>query len=162
MINLGCAQVPTDRPHLADPEFDAHIARLLSFSIPLIGVEDLHQNKSDYIVFDTREEDEFRVSHIEGAQYLGYKNFDISRLENIPKDSNIVLYCSVGYRSEKVGEQLMAMGFTKVYNLYGSIFEWVNRGFEVVDNRGEPTRKIHTYNFDWSQWMGRSGMEKIW
>lgn len=161
-LHLGCAQIPADRPHLIDPEFDTHIAELISFSIPLISVEELNQNLSEYAVFDTREKVEYQVSHIESAKYLGYNDFDSSRLENIPKNSKIVLYCSVGYRSEKIGERLNAMGFENVYNLYGSIFEWANRGYKVVDAQGLETQKVHAYDQNWSKWLDESRVEKIW
>lgn len=49
----------------------------------------------------------------------------------------VVLYCFIGYCSEKVVEQFWEWGFIKVYNLYGSIFEWVNQGYFVVDIIGE-------------------------
>ena len=159
---VGCAQVPTDRPHLNNPAFDKQVSELIHFSIPLLSVEDLNQNLSDYIVFDTREKEEYLVSYIEGAKYLGYKEFDASVIENLPKDSKIVLYCSVGYRSEKIGEKLIAMGFENVYNLFGSIFEWANRGYKVVDIHGQETKKIHVYNQNWSKWLDASGVEKIW
>jgi hypothetical protein len=49
-----------------------------------------------------------------------------------------------------------------VYNLYGSIFEWANRGYKVIDAQGQKTQKVHTYNQSWSKWLDRSGVEKIW
>ena len=161
-INFGCAQQPTDRPHLINPDFDEQVASLINFSVPLIGVEDLHQKKSEYVIFDTREEKEYAVSHIEGAKYLGYKDFDPSLLKTIPKDSKIVLYCSVGYRSEKIGEQLNALGYSNIYNLYGSIFEWANHGYKMVNIYGFETKKVHTYNKKWSKWVDETKAEKIW
>ncbi len=161
-INIGCAQAPVDKPLLLNPKFDVRVSELIDFSVPLIGVQELNQNFSDYTVFDTREKEEFTVSHIDGAKYLGYDDFDISRLGNIPKDTKIVLYCSVGYRSEKIGEKLMDLGFTNIYNLYGSIFEWANQGYKVVDGSGVETQKIHTYNKNWSKWLDESKAEKIW
>jgi len=161
-INLGYAQAPTDRPYLENPKFDAHVSGLINFSVPVISVEELNQNNSDYMIFDTREEEEYMVSHIEGAKYLGYNDFDSSRLENIPKDAKIVLYCSVGYRSEKIGEKLSTLGFSNVYNLYGSIFEWVNHGYKIVDISGLETQKVHTYNKKWGKWLDEPKAKKVW
>lgn len=81
---------------------------------------------------------------------------------DIPKDAKIVLYCSVGYRSEKIGEKLQKMGYTDVNNLFGSLFEWVNRGYKVVDKDGNETQKVHTYNKDWSQWVDETKAKKTW
>ena len=161
-INIGCAQPPVDRPNLNNPAFDNRVAELIDFSVPLISVEELNQNIADFSVFDTREKEEYLVSHIPNAKYLGYDDFDVSRLGDLSKDSKIVLYCSVGYRSEKIGEKLSSLGFTNVYNLYGSIFEWVNQGYKVVDIYGLETQKVHTYNKKWGKWLDESKAEKIW
>ena len=71
-----------------------------------------------------------------------------------------MLYCSVGYRSEKVAEKMKKAGFTAVYNLYGSIFEWVNAGYPVVTNDGNQTNIIHTYNKKWGQWVTSDNIKK--
>lgn len=161
--NISCAQVavPTYRPHVENKAFDEKISSTISFTVPVISPEELKQ-LDEAQVFDTRKQKEYDISHIPNAQYLGYNDFDISRLDNIDKDSPIVLYCSIGYRSEKIGEKLKKEGFTNVYNLYGSIFEWVNQGNEVVDKNGKTTSQVHTYNRNWSQWVDETKAEKIW
>jgi 3-mercaptopyruvate sulfurtransferase SseA len=63
------------------------------------------------------------------------------------------VYCSVGYRSEKVSEQLRQAGYQTVYNLYGGIFEWKNQGHPVVNAEGEPTERVHAYNRSWGVWL---------
>ncbi|MBR9921489.1 MAG: rhodanese-like domain-containing protein [Bacteroidetes bacterium] len=160
---LGCkAQAPENRPKLNETSFDEKLGSLLSFSVPLIGVEEVHKAKENYILLDTREREEFEVSHIPGATFVGYKDFESSSVENLDRDKPVVLYCSVGYRSEKIGEKLRKMGFSKVYNLYGSIFEWVNKGYPIVTPMGVETKKIHTYNKKWSEWMTNPSFQKIW
>ena len=158
----ACTQVPANRPDIANPKFDRKLSQLLDFSVPVIGVTKLKENQAKYLLLDIREREEYEVSHIQGAQYLGYKNIDYSKLDNISKDQPLVLYCSVGYRSEKIGEKLKKKGFQKVYNLYGSIFEWVNQGYPVVDRDNQPTTKVHTYNKKWGQWVDPEKADKIW
>jgi len=154
-------QVPTQRGHCENPEFDAKVERMISFSVPTVSVEDL-ENLDGAIIADARELEEFQTSHIPGAKYVGYKDFDFNRLAEVPKDAPIVLYCSIGYRSEKIGEKLMKKGYTNVYNLYGSIFEWVNQGNTVVDQSNKPTQKVHTYNAKWSKWVEDGKAEEVW
>ncbi len=159
----GCkAQVPAGVPRTDNPEFDQELARLLKFSVPVISAEELLKNKEKYAIFDTREPAEFDVSHIPGAKNLGYNNFNADLLSGLPKDKPILLYCSVGYRSEKTGNKLQKMGFTQVYNLYGSIFEWANRGFPLENKAGKPTKTLHTYNEKWSQWVKNTQIDKSW
>ena len=86
----------------------------------------------------------------------------LENVADLDKKTPIVVYCSVGYRSEKVGEKLKAAGFLNVKNLYGSIFEWVNEGNPVVGNDNKATAKVHTYNKTWSRWVDKKNIEKVY
>ncbi|HCQ29365.1 MAG TPA: rhodanese-like domain-containing protein, partial [Flavobacteriales bacterium] len=44
-------------------------------------------------------------------------------------------------------------GYKNVFNLYGGIFDWKNKGFRVVDNQGKETEKVHPYNEKWGVWL---------
>ena len=162
LAQLACAQAPANHPHVADPAFDQRLERLLSFTIPLVTVDQLQQTKEQVHLFDTRKKEEYDISHIKGAKYLGYHDFDVSRLGDLSKDAPIVVYCSVGYRSEKIGEKLQKLGYTNVSNLYGSLFEWVNLDYPVVNSQGQVTQEVHTYNKNWSRWVRSGKIKKTW
>ena len=161
--NLACAQIPEQRPAINNANFDEKISQLISFSVPTIGVVELKtMQENEVYILDAREKEENEISHIPTAQYIGYKDFDLKTLNEIPKDAPIVVYCSIGYRSEKIGEKLLKDGFTNVHNLYGSIFEWVNQGNSIVTPTGDATTKIHTYNKKWSKWVDKNAAERVW
>lgn len=160
----SCAQdIPENRPKVLNEAFDQEIAQTISFTIPTIGVEELHtqMQEEDIVLLDARKLKEYKTSHLPGAKHIGFLNIEQATLETIPKDSKIVLYCSIGYRSEKVAEKLQEQGYTNVQNLYGSIFEWVNQGHEVVNQKEVPTSKVHTYNKKWSQWVDNEEVKKV-
>lgn len=159
---MGCtAQEPADRAHSLNPEFDKKIASWLKFTVPTVSPEGV-KKMPDVVLLDARERAEYDVSHLPKAIFIGYNTFEKDVLKDMAKDKPIVVYCSIGYRSEKIGEKLQKMGFTKVYNLYGSIFEWVNQGNQVVDNQGVATKKVHTFNRSWSKWVDRDKAEKVY
>ncbi|HKK75910.1 MAG TPA: rhodanese-like domain-containing protein [Saprospiraceae bacterium] len=159
----GCSQnIPPNKPSTLNPAFDDKITSLLRFNVPLISVEELAKRQDSVLLLDAREKEEYKVSHIKGAKFVGYKNFREEALEDVPKDQEIVIYCSIGYRSEKMGERLEEMGYKNVRNLYGSIFEWVNQGKPVVDQNGNSTTTVHGYNKNWSQWLDGSKVKKTW
>lgn len=134
---------------------------LIKESIPIVAVADLDQKQIQSTTFiDSREKVEFDVSHIKGATWVGYDDFDMARMDDISKNEPIIIYCSVGYRSEKIGEKLLQAGYTNVSNLYGGIFEWVNQGKPIVDLSGEPTTKIHGYSKTWGIWLSQG--EKVY
>lgn len=157
----ACTQSKQNHPKCEDASFDSMLEQLLRFSVPVISCNELHKNRSSYLVLDTREWKEFNVSHIPGARFAGYNSFDWNVLSKVPKNSPIVVYCSVGYRSEKIGEKIIAAGYTNVKNLYGSIFEWANIGLPLEDNSGKAVAKLHTYNKDWGRWIKKKSVIKV-
>ncbi|MCU0434034.1 MAG: rhodanese-like domain-containing protein [Bacteroidia bacterium] len=135
--------------------YNAMLKTLLKHSVPEITVDSLEKCANNVLLLDAREIAEYNVSHIANARHVGYDKFNIASLTDIPKDKRIVVYCSVGYRSEKITEKLRAAGYTNVSNLYGGIFEWVNQGNKVVDNAGKTTEKVHAYSKSWGVWLTR-------
>ena len=161
----SCAQ-DSSRPHCTDSLFDKAVSMSLSFSVPVISSAQLKtmldKQGDSLLLLDTREWAEYQVSHIEGATHAGYDHFEAATMAQVDKNTPIVVYCSIGYRSEKIGERLIDMGYTEVYNLYGSLFEWANTGNPVVDSTGQPTQNIHTYDKLWSRWVQNPAYKKIW
>lgn len=62
-----------------------------------------------------------------------------------------MVYCSIGVRSEQIGEQLKQVGYSNIKNLYGGIFEWKNTGNTVVDSLDNPTEKVHAFTKTWGK-----------
>ncbi|MBR7951934.1 rhodanese-like domain-containing protein [Microvirga sp. STR05] len=112
----------------------------------------LHSNPSSVLLLDTRTPAEYRVSHLQGARFVDFNTFEQAEFAELPRDRTVVVYCSVGYRSERVGERLKALGFRDVRNLYGGIFQWVNDGHPVYNRQGL-TQDVHPYSALWSTWL---------
>ncbi|MDB4209980.1 rhodanese-like domain-containing protein [Polaribacter sp.] len=124
-------------------------------SIPYISVNQLQKTAANLILLDVREKKEFKTSHLKNAKFVGYTTFNLKEtLKKIPnKKSKIVVYCSLGIRSEDIAEKLKVAGYTNVLNLYGGIFEWKNKGNLVFDSNGNATEKIHVFSKEWSKWL---------
>lgn len=124
-------------------------------SIPYISVEELTMAKTKAILLDAREIYEYNISHIKNAVHVGYDFFDIKKTTQLFKDKSIpiVVYCSLGIRSEDVAEQLKKAGYTNVKNLYGGIFEWKNKNKSVYNYQEKQTDTIHTFSKKWSKWL---------
>lgn len=102
------------------------------------------------LLLDVRTPEEWEVSHLQGARRVD-PNASAEQVANgVPKETPIVTYCAVGYRSGEMAKKLRAAGFTKVRNLEGSIFEWANEHRPLV--RGEkPVTVVHPYNKLWGR-----------
>ena len=160
---LGQAQwVEGSMAGCQDPDFNRKVNKLLNYSVDVIGVQDLHKDLDKYVLLDIREQEEYTISHIPGALYFGSDKPTYQVLDDLPKDTPIIVYCSIGYRSEKMGEKIKKRGFTNVQNLYGSIFEWANCGYPLEDAMEHETQMIHTYNKRWSKWVTNEDYEKTW
>lgn len=97
------------------------------------------------VLLDVRTQAEFDVSHIAGARRVE-PGSDGAGLD-LPRDRPVVVYCSVGYRSARLGRSLLDQGYS-VRNLAGGVFQWVNEGRALVDDGGK-TDLVHPYDATW-------------
>ncbi|MEM9337304.1 MAG: rhodanese-like domain-containing protein [Bacteroidota bacterium] len=139
-------------PSCGQTSYGEKLESLYRHTVPLIDSEVLKE-KTDVVILDVRSPEEYNVSHIDGAFMIDFDKFKPKDVASLNKNSEVIVYCSVGYRSERLGEKLQKMGFKDVKNLYGGIFEWKNQGHEVVNERDVPTDSVHTYNKAWSKWL---------
>jgi rhodanese-related sulfurtransferase len=123
---LGCGQ-SDGKSRVESSSFDLLLRTMLNHNVPEISVAQLADSLHYFTVVDSREQAEYEVSHIQNAIWVGFDDFDRTRLDGLDKDEPIVVYCSIGYRSEKITDQLIYLGYNNVYNLYGGIFEWVDQ-----------------------------------
>jgi len=116
---------------------------------------------SSALFLDAREVKEYKVSHLPGAVHFGYSKMNFKAVKAIDKSRPIVVYCTVGYRSERAAAKLRKKGFTNVYNLYGSLYAWKLAGLPLVDDSEQPTEKLHTYDELWGSFVPDSIGEKV-
>lgn len=70
------------------------------------------------IIIDVREPFEYAMGHVEGALNLPPAALMAGAkvLEKVPKDTELVLYCRTGSRSNASAHFLKQLGFTNVVN----------------------------------------------
>ncbi len=151
---MACQRRNPDAPPTTNRLYSAMLDGLLKKSVPFVSVAQLKAQPAP-VLLDTRSAREFAVSHLRGARWVGYDSFSLAEMQNLPKNTPIVVYCSVGARSEKIGAQLQQAGYAHVRNLYGGIFEWVNEGNPVFTAANQPTDRVHAYSPAWSIWLQR-------
>jgi rhodanese-related sulfurtransferase len=133
------------------PEFQVYLSRLeTEFKIDHIDADSV--NWSDVLILDVREKEEYDVSHIKHAVWVGYDDFEFWRVDSMGRNQEIIVYCSVGYRSSKIGLKLLDNGFTHVKNLKGGIFGWANEGRPLY-LQNKRTRQIHAYDRFWGRFL---------
>ncbi len=111
--------------------------------------------KKNIIFLDAREKNEFDVSHLEKSIYVGFNDFNSKKFTDLKIDKNatIIVYCSLGVRSEKIAKKIKKLGYSSIFNLYGGIFLWKNEGFKVVDSNEKETENVHAFSKTWGVYL---------
>jgi rhodanese-related sulfurtransferase len=102
------------------------------------------------LLLDVRTVEEWNVSHLPGARRIEPNATAADAAKGVTKETPIVTYCAVGYRSGEVAERLRAAGFTNVRNLEGSIFQWANEHRPLVHENASVSQ-VHPYNGFWGR-----------
>jgi|SRR5215467_46754 len=99
--------------------------------VPAITPEELkaRQNRGEPVTLvDVREPHEWAVSDLPGSVKIPLATLP-QRIGELPRDSEIVVYCRTGGRSGNAVQYLRQQGYSKALNLAGGINRWA----EVVD-----------------------------
>ncbi len=75
--------------------------------------------ESNATIFDTREKPAYDKGHLNGAIHIPVSEFR-SRLDEIPKDKDVYLYCQTGVRSYNMARALKQYGYENITNITGS------------------------------------------
>ena len=97
-----------------------------------LDVKTVHalRENPDVFLFDVREEWEYENGHIPGILLIPMETVPL-RMDEIPKDKNVIVTCRSGNRSGQVAEFLRMQGYAKVHNMLGGILDWEEAGLEV-------------------------------
>src|ERR1043166_3016466 len=97
------------------------------------------------VLLDVRTEEEWNVSHLAGARRVDPNSSTEKVAAEISKETPVVTYCAVGYRSGELATKLREAGFSNVRNLEGSIFQWANEHRPLV-REAQPVTIVHPYS----------------
>lgn len=162
-FSMMAQSTSTKKPQIVkSKKYNMMLDLMLKRKVPEISCAELNSNYHNYIVIDTREINEYKISHLPNAIHVGYENFNLSKMDKIDKSFKIVAYCSIGYRSEKIVEKLIQAGYNNVQNFVGSSFEWANQSLPLVNSKNDTVKMIHAYDKMWGRWMTNPDIEKIY
>lgn len=87
------------------------------------------QSGAPHLLVNVRTPEEFNSGYIEGAVNIPLQSLS-QRMDEIPQDQPVVLYCRSGNRSATAVQMLARAGYDEVYDL-GGIIEWQSQGLPV-------------------------------
>ena len=83
-------------------------------------------------VIDVREDNEWAVSHVRGAEHIGRGVIERDIETRVPdKTAPIILYCGGGFRSALATDNLQKMGYKNVASMAGGWRAWTAAGGPV-------------------------------
>ncbi len=88
----------------------------------------------DVLLLDIRSDAEVAQGIIPGSEHLAMHLIPL-KLQNLPSDRDIVLYCRSGARSYHACNFLQQKGVGNVLNLRGGIIGWAHQGYEIAVSR---------------------------
>ncbi|WP_406661144.1 rhodanese-like domain-containing protein [Methanolobus sp. ZRKC3] len=102
------------------------------YNVKLPGAK-LMLESGEFFVLDVRPASMFGTSHLKGA--VNINNASLSgRMDEIPRDKKILLYCTIDLSSRNSGKKLIEAGFKEVYNMVGGFKAWNAEGCPVVSD----------------------------
>ncbi len=81
-------------------------------------------------LLDIRTEAEVAQGMLPASEHLPMHLIPL-RINDLPRDKDVVLYCRSGARSYHACSYLMQQGYRNVINLRGGIIGWARGGYEI-------------------------------
>ncbi len=100
-----------------------------SNSLTTQEAKELIETGEPLVILDVRQPDEYRAGHIAGAKLIPLNELG-GRIDELPKDKQILCVCASGARSSAATGQLSSAGFD-VLNMRGGMSGWQRAGYPV-------------------------------
>jgi rhodanese-related sulfurtransferase len=117
-ILTGCADAVAVDTQTATSQLISPVEYVTNFDDP-----------ASHLLIDVRTLEEFASGHIEGSVNIPVEEMP-GRLDEIPGDAPVVVYCRSGNRSAAAARILTEAGYAPVYDL-GGIQDWVAEGLPI-------------------------------
>ena len=92
-------------------------------------------------LLDVRDDEEWSAGHAPEAHHLPMTEI-LGRLDDVPRDRDVVVVCRVGARSAQVTAYLLANGWDRVTNLAGGMCAWEAAGRPLTGEDGSGARVL--------------------
>ena len=110
----------------------------MAWSLALAAAQDissrearvLMEKNKDIFLLDVRTPQENSQARLPGTKLIPINEFE-RRINEVPRNKTILVYCAVGSRSKPVAEYLSKNGYKNVYNMSDGLVGWYRNGFPL-------------------------------
>ena len=124
----GCAPAPVAAPAAAPVAAQSSTA---SLPAEISVAEAAARRDAGAFILDVRQPDEWNEAHVPGSTLIPLDQLE-ARVNEVPKDKEVVVICRSGNRSKPGRDALKAAGFTQVTSVSGGLNEWKAAGLPTV------------------------------
>ena len=104
-----------------------------NITVPEITAQEAYQKyQAGALILDVRTPEEWAEGHVPNAILIPLDELE-NRLNELPKDREIVVICHTGNRSREGAVLLLKAGFTKVSTVIGGMNNWQAAGYPLVN-----------------------------
>lgn len=89
----------------------------------------IEQKKNVYLL-DVRTPGEYQQARLKGSVLIPINEIE-RRLNEVPRNRPVVVFCAVGSRSNLVAGFLASKGYREVYNMQDGLMGWYRNGYPV-------------------------------
>ena len=82
------------------------------------------------VLLDVRTPEEYRQAHLRGSLLIPLGELN-RRVQEIPRDRAVLVYCAVGARSVSAASFLTSKGYREVYNMSDGLVGWYKNGLPL-------------------------------
>jgi rhodanese-related sulfurtransferase len=90
----------------------------------------LEKNKNTFML-DVRTPQEYAQGRLPGSVLIPINDFE-RRINEVPRNRTILVYCAVGSRSKQVADFLSKSGYKDVFNIDDGIVGWYRNKYPIV------------------------------
>ncbi|MFC1718582.1 rhodanese-like domain-containing protein [Candidatus Poribacteria bacterium] len=124
----------------------------LSVVLPVLAYENLSpaevkqklDAKEDVFVLDVRQPEEYAQGYVPTAYLLPLGEIE-QRLDEVPRDKQVIVVCGIGGRSAAASQTLDDSGFDNIFNMPGGMMAWIDlpayvniKGADLWDQLTDP------------------------
>ncbi len=118
-------------------------------NVLVLEAKQMIESDRNMVILDVRGQSEYDSGHLQNATLIPSTEL-ASRLYQLDKQKDILVYCASGGRSATASQLLADNGFPSVYNMLGGITSWKNAGYwiEIVHNGDLAIRATQTFTIE--------------
>ncbi|NYB51518.1 MAG: MBL fold metallo-hydrolase [Methanobacteriaceae archaeon] len=113
------------------PGWYLHAEKISTLKVWTVQELNKNQFKGEFFLLDVRKINDWEQGYIEGAEHI-YVGDVPGKMDEIPQNIPVVIYCDSGYKSTLACSFLKKNGYSDLNTVLGGINAWRKAGYNVV------------------------------